>query len=279
MLGIHVPPRAAWLRVLVAEQARVAHHLLWLAATAEHLGLDAGAAFSARESILDSLEQYSGARMHPMVARIGGLRADVDQAWVDGSVEGLQCARAAGSELACALTAETHGIAKLPLAAAWAYSASGPVARASGLGLDLRLDRPDEVYGELAEVGALTRVMRLDGDAAARFDVLAEEIRVSSDCVEVAAARLATIGGPVDVQLPKVVRVPEGHGYCAGENPSGVNGWYLVSRGGATPYRLKLRTASFNNAQALPEALAGLALEDLPVAFMSFLLVAGDVDK
>ncbi len=79
--------------------------------------------------------------------------------------------------------------------------------------------------------------------------------------------------------LPKVLRVPEGRGYGSTENPSGINGWYLVSRGEPTPYRLKLRTASFNNAQTLPFALAGADLADLPLAVMTYLLVAGDIDK
>jgi len=81
------------------------------------------------------------------------------------------------------------------------------------------------------------------------------------------------------VQLPKSIRVPEGHGYLVTENPGGANGWYLVSRGGPTPYRLHLRTASFNNAQAASIALVGTRWVDVPLAVMSMFLIAGDTDK
>ena len=83
----------------------------------------------------------------------------------------------------------------------------------------------------------------------------------------------------MDVRLPKVVRVPEGSTYTWTENPTGINGYLLVSRNDRTPWRLKLRSAGFGNAAALGAALEGTAMTDLPAAIASFLLVCGDVDR
>ena len=85
--------------------------------------------------------------------------------------------------------------------------------------------------------------------------------------------------GPVNVRLQNVVRTPHGETYAWTENPLGINGYYLVSRGDRTPWRLKLRSASFNNVQALAAALPGTHLRDLTTALASFFYVIGDVDK
>ena len=86
-------------------------------------------------------------------------------------------------------------------------------------------------------------------------------------------------GGPVNVRLPKNLKAPEGHTYCWTENPLGINGYYLVSRGEKTPYRLKMRTASFGNVAALPHLLAGVRLVDLVAVLASVFYVTGDIDK
>lgn len=291
MLGIEVPERARVLRVLVAELSRVAHHLLWLAATAKELGEDAAAAvgFAARETVLGALESYSGARMHLMVIRVGGLRADASPEWLarlPAVLSEIDSAVTALTDAFEALADRTRGVAVLATAQAADFAASGPVARASGQPLDLRFDRiagvddADEVYQRLIDGGVLRRATASAGDAKARFEILLAQARSSRAAVAATADWLAELApGPVDVPLPKVLRVPEGHGYGATENPTGINGWYLVSRGGPVPYRLKLRTASFNNAQSLSVALPGTAVDDLPVALFSYLLVAGDIDK
>jgi len=85
--------------------------------------------------------------------------------------------------------------------------------------------------------------------------------------------------GEIDTRLPRTIRLPEGEYYGAGETGSGINGWWIVSTGDVVPWRMKMRTASFNNAAALGACLPGTRAADLPVALMSFLLVAGDMDK
>jgi NADH-quinone oxidoreductase subunit D len=285
MLGIEVPARAVALRVLVAELCRIGHHLLWLSTTLAELGHTEAAAVgnTAREGVLTLLQRFSGARMHLMAVTVGGLRADADQVWLRDVVTTMPGLTAPLDVLTAALDRArpvTNGVGALPTTVASEFAASGPVARAAGIPLDLRIDQPTAGYRRLIDAGVLRRVVRSDGDAATRLEVLAEETRVSADCVRFSAEELLhQPPGPVGVTLPKVLRVPEGRGYVGTENPSGINGWYLVSRGEPTPYRLKLRTASFNNAQTLPFALAGADLADLPLAVMTYLLVAGDIDK
>src|SRR5262249_42819463 len=141
----------------------------------------------------------------------------------------------------------TVGIGVLPRSAVAGYGVSGPVARASGLDLDLRRDEPYLAYGSLS----VPVVTRTAGDCHARFECLLEQVYVSLDLASTCLSRVDRISGPVNVRLPKVVRAPEGHTYAWTENPLGINGYYLVSRGEKTPWRLKLRTASYANVQAL----------------------------
>ena len=124
-----------------------------------------------------------------------------------------------------------------------AYGVSGPIARASGVDIDLRRDEPYLAYGELGDVVRVAT--RTAGDSYARFEVLVEQAKISLDIADACIARIADLpAGPVNVRLPKIVKAPEGSTYVWTENPLGLNGYYLVSRGEKTPWRLKLRTAS-----------------------------------
>lgn len=281
-LGIAVPARAQWLRVLLAEYTRITHHLLWLAATLEQLGSPAAhVGHTARERLLELLEDYCGARMHLMVARIGGLRTDASADWLTAIAAAVSTAREAAAELDRALLAAADGLAGVAVLAsedAAAYAVTGPVARAAGHPRDLRLTE-DGVYAQLRGDGTLRACGADGGDALARLRLLVDEVAVSADCVLACAQRLAEVDGPVQVPLPRSIRVPEGHSYHAGENPSGINGWYLVSKGAPTPYRLKVRSSSFGNAASLATSLPGTRMADLPIALMSYLLVAGDTDR
>lgn len=302
-LGIEVPVRARWLRTLLMEYTRIAHHLLWLSATlaalereqqrlrlggpestTELIRTATAAGRRTRRGILDVVESYTGARMHQMVTAIGGLRVDYDLEWLDEVSDTLAAATSAAELLREVYTLDPHqlaGLAPVPASAARDYGASGPVARASGAGFDLRLDRADGCYGSLAEAGALRRVVADAGDAQARFLVLADQVDVSANCVRECIARLGKCDpkAAINVPLPRSIRLPEGVGYAETENPGGINGWYLESQGGTHPHRLKLRTASFNNAQTLGVALPGTPIAHLPAALFSFFLVAGDIDK
>jgi NADH-quinone oxidoreductase subunit D len=145
----------------------------------------------------------------------------------------------------------------------------------------LRRDEPYLAYAELFRPGGTGRVVtRIDGDSYARFSVLSEQVLVSLDLVDACVAQLRSLPkGPINVKLPKVLKVPEGHTYCWTENPLGINGYYLVSRGEKTPWRLKLRSASFNNIAVLPELLAGRLIADMVAILGSMFFVVGDIDK
>jgi NADH-quinone oxidoreductase subunit D len=216
-----------------------------------------------------------------MFCQVGGVRADVSDEWVS------RVSRAAAAwstpepgaaldspDLAAVLGSSYAGVAVLSPAQALGFGASGPVARASGVDLDLRRDDPYLPYPAF-EVPSAS-----EGDARARIRMLVDELAPSIGLVAWAAGQLTgSTGAPVDVRLPKVVRVPEGSTYTWTENPTGINGYLLVSRNDRTPWRLKLRSAGFGNAAAMGAALEGTSVTDLPAAIASFLIVCGDVDR
>jgi NADH-quinone oxidoreductase subunit D len=123
-------------------------------------------------------------------------------------------------------------------------------------------------------------VTRTEGDCLARFECLLDQVGGALELADACASRLAALPpGPVSARLPKVFRVPEGHAYAWTESPLGINGYYLVSRGGKTPWRLKLRSASFSNVQVLSELLPGSRVSDLPAILGSMFFIVGDIDR
>jgi NADH-quinone oxidoreductase subunit D len=174
--------------------------------------------------------------------------------------------------------ARTTGVGVLAPDIISQYGVSGPAARASGVALDLRTDDPYLGYAELAPLLAPAPV-RPAGDAWTRFAVMRHDVCTSIALVRAAVDRLETLHGPVSVRLPKIVKLPEGQAYLATEAPLGIAGVHLVSRGDKTPWRLKLRTASFNNVSALESLLVGVAVEHLEVTLASMGYVVGDIDK
>ena len=177
--------------------------------------------------------------------------------------------------------ARTHGVGALSPEAVVAYGVSGPIARASGLDVDLRRDAPYLAYAELFGPGGPGRVVtRTAGDCLARLEVLLEQTHVALDLAQACLEMLRTLPpGPINVKLPKVLKVPEGELYTATENPLGFNGYFLVSRGEKTPWRLKLRSASFSNVQVLSQMLPGCLISDMVSILGSMFFVVGDVDK
>lgn len=269
MLGMSVPDRAVWLRTLLAELNRVLNAMAFLGASQ----LDRQVGFREREALQEVMEEATGGRMHYMFNRVGGLAADVPAGWASRVAAALDGVRAVLPALADAVDAVPRGVGVLAPAVALSHGVSGPVARASGVDLDLRRDEPYLAYGSL-DVPVVTRT---SGDAHARFSCVVEQVGVSLDLAQACLDRLP--GGPIALRLPKTVKAPEGSTYAWTENPLGIQGYYLVSRGDRVPWRLAMRTASFNNVSALGKALPGTRVTDLVTVLASFFFVIGDIDK
>ncbi len=283
LMGIEVPERATWLRTALAELNRVLNHLMFLGSYPLEIGAITPVfyAFRERETIQAVLEEASGGRMHYMYNRVGGLKEEVPAGWTTRARAAIDQVRRRMPDLDNLIRrneiflARTVGVGVLSAADAAAYGASGPVARASGLDFDLRRDEPYLAYGALT----VPVVTRTTGDCHARFEVLLDQVYASLDLAQTCLDEVDKLTGPVNVRLPKVVKAPEGHTYAWTENPLGINGYYLVSRGEKTPWRLKLRTASYSNVQALSKLLPGTLVPDLIAILGSMFFVVGDVDK
>jgi NADH-quinone oxidoreductase subunit D len=284
LLGLEVPARAVWARTLMAELNRVLNHLMFLGSYPIELGAITPIfyAFRERETLQAVMEEATGGRMHFMFNRVGGLKEELPAGWLGRVRRAVADVRHGAKDIENLIRgneifhARTRGVGVLPAATAAAYGVSGPIARASGLDVDLRRDEPYLAYGEL-DVPVVTRTA---GDCLSRFECLLDQVWVSLDLAETCADRLASLPpGPINVRTPKVLKAPEGHTYAWTENPLGINGYYLVSRGEKTPWRMKLRSASFNNVQVLPELMHGALLADLIAILGSMFFVVGDIDK
>ena len=311
LAGIEVPPRAVWARTMLAELNRALSHLAFLSAYPPEIAAEPGAgeqgeaepgrtggaeasgdgtvaagaqaAFRAREAIQSVMEEISGGRMHYMFNRVGGLKEEIPAGWLDRACHAIDDVRAAlpviGSPVAHdRFRARTGGVGVLTPAQVRQYGLSGPVARACGVDFDLRRDEPYLAYAELA--GVLRVPTGTAGDCLARFECLRDQLAVSLDLAQECAVRLSRLPqGPLSARLPKVFKVPEGHAYAWTEGPLGLSGYYLVSRGGKAPWRLKLRSASFSNMAVLPEVLPGHRVADLAPILGSLFFIVGDMDR
>jgi len=318
LAGIEVPPRGVWARTLLAELNRVLSHLAFLgsyppelaggaageAGAAGQAGADgagtaaeaeaeaaaagaaeaAGAAGRARELLQSIMEEISGGRMHYMFNRVGGLKEELPEGWLGRVGAAAAEVRADLPRIGAIVRdserfrSRTRDVGVLTGEQVRQFGVSGPAARASGVDFDLRRDEPYLAYGELA--GTLRVVVRGDGDCLARFECLLDQVAASLDLVDACASRLASLPpGPLSARIPKVLKIPEGHTYAWTEGPLGLNGYYLVSRGGKTPWRLKVRSASFSNVQVLGELLPGHRVADLSPILGSMFFVVGDMDR
>jgi len=275
-MGITPPARATWIRMLLAELTRMSAHLAFLAGS-----VDAGTTLQcrdARERIAQWMEDVTGNRVHPMYARIGGVAHDLPP----GALESAQaiatdCLVILPRAREAILVAGLGGLATLTEEDALGFGASGPVGHASGLSNDVRFTTPYLYYSDLNTFPANAPQA---GDAESRFLQLIGEIELSIQILQESIPHVQAIHGePVNVVLPKVVKAPEGTNYSWSEGPTGINGWFLVSAGQKTPWRLKLRAASFNNLQAIAHALTGTPLAQLAEAVKSSFIVIGDVDR
>lgn len=281
MMELEVPERAQWIRTLMCEWNRIMNHLMFVGS----FGLELGAltpvfyAFREREEIQHLMESATGGRLHFTYCRVGGLKEDLPLGFLKASEQLVPLIRQRTQEYRDLLLdneifrARTKGVGPLPPDVALDYGVSGSTLHATGVAEDARVTEPYAKYGEV-DVRVPTGE---NGDSYDRFRVLLDRIDASLDIVEQCLANMPA--GPVNVKLPKQVKAPEGAVYVRTENPLGQGGYYLVSDGKKYPWRLKMRTPSFNNISMLPYLLEGELLANMIAILGSVYFVVGDIDR
>ena len=306
LLGLEIPPRAQWLRVMLNELTRINSHLVWLGTHA----MDIGAmtvflyCFRERENVLRLFEAVSGQRMMTSYFRIGGVAIDPPLDFF-ARVKGFNDTFPEHiDEYEGLLTQNPIFVNRLKDVAyiseedALALCATGPTLRASGVDVDLRRDAPYSGYENFKFNVPISTV----GDVYARYLVRVQELRESQKIVAQALEGIPE--GSVKADAPKVVlpdrekmktqmealiyhfkivtegfTVPEGEVYQAIESPRGEMGYYVVSDGTAKPYRVHMRSPSFANLQSLPKMCEGRLIADVVAAIGSIDIVLGDCDR
>ena len=282
LMGLAVPERAEYIRVILCELNRIASHLLYIGT----MGLDAGAmtpvmfSFRGRERVQALFEAVSGARMMHNYFRIGGLKEDVPDNFRQLVADLMPLLRDDVEQSDRILTFNEIFLSRLkdisPLSAdeAIALGLTGPLLRACGYEYDVRKAQPYSIYDRFdfdIPVG-------LDGDCWDRHWVRVQEMYQSLRIVEQAMSQLPD--GPVVSPLGRrLIRPPAGESYVRAENPRGEIGVYLVSDGSDKPYRLKVRPPSFCNLSALRRLLRDTWLADSVVVLGSLDIVLGEVDR
>lgn len=281
MMEIEVPERAQYLRVIMLEMNRILNHLMFFASFGAELGAITPTfyAFREREDIQLALEMATGGRMHFGFFRPGGLKEDVPRGFIKQALMGVRQVMArlnqyedllVGNEI---FKQRTVNIGILEKEIAYNYGVSGPIARGSDIAFDVRKDEPYLVYDRFDfDVHSAP-----NGDCFDRFWVLVHEVVESAKIVEQAIEDLPA--GPIMGKVPRVIQPPEGEVYVRTENPLGELGMYLISDGDRRPYRLKIRTPSYNNVSALPHVLKGTLVADMIAILGSFFFVLGDIDR
>jgi len=307
LAGIEVPERVKWIRVLIAELQRIASHLVWLGTH----GMEIGAVtvllycFRERELLLNINEMLAGFRLFPSYLRIGGLREDLPIGFHDAVREFLDRFPVKLGEYEDLLTRNqiwqmrTRGVGVLSREEAVAAGTVGPIARASGVGYDVRRAFPYLGY-ETFDFDVPTRT---EGDCYARYQVRIEEMRQSVLIARQALERITPTGEwavddpritppPKDrvyTEMEALIQhfliysqgftVPAGDAYVPIEGPRGEHGFYVVSDGTNRPWRVKSRPPGFLACQALPKLIIGGLIADIIAVIGSADVVMGDVDR
>ena len=283
LMGIEVPERGQYLRVIAAELQRIASHLVatgFFLQDLGALGTPLMYCFRERERVLDLFEILCGARVTVSYMRPGGVFADTPADFWPRLAEFLRDMPGYIGELEQLLVeneillVRTREVGILPLERAIECSVSGPMLRGSGLGWDWRKADPYDAYDRVefdVPVGS-------NGDNLDRFWVRMQEMRESLRIIEQCAEQIPD--GPVRPKLPLVLRPPAGaEAYGRVESPKGELAFYLVSDGGIAPYRCKIRSPSLLNLTVVRDLLVGWKLADMIVSLGSVDLNMGEVDR
>lgn len=310
LAGLQVPPRCAAIRVLVAELARISSHLLGFGSFA----MDTGAwtpflyQFTEREKLYTLFEELTGARFTTSYTRIGGLARDIPEGWLQRVSDFCDQFLPRLEEMLAMLTRNkifldrTVGIAAISKEDALAYGLTGPNLRGSGIGFDLRKDKPYSGYEQYefdVPVGTT-------GDCYDRYLCRGEEIRQSVRIVrqviktmpdgpwyaadtDEARRIFAPPKAKVLTKMEELInnfmivtagpQIPPGEAYFEAENPKGALGFYVVSKGGGVPWRMKIRSPSFCTLSILPKICKGVMMTDLVSILGSLDFVMGECDR
>ncbi|MCP4444269.1 MAG: NADH-quinone oxidoreductase subunit D [Myxococcales bacterium] len=282
ILGIEVSERAVYIRVIANELNRISSHLLWFGTFL----LDLGGitpflySFDDREEILDILDQVTGSRLTYCYGRFGGVTMDVDEDFLARTTAFLARIRerlGMYDDLVAKnviLRERCINVGVISTEMAKSYGVTGPSLRASGVVYDVRRAEP---YGGYEKFDFDVPVLH-EGDTMARFHIRISEIEESCKIIEQAIKGIPE-GAILPKKMPKRFKIPEGEYYFAVESARGHFGMYIVGDGTDVPAKLKLRTPSFSNLSAMPEALAGTMLADTIAIVGSIDVVMPEIDR
>jgi NADH-quinone oxidoreductase subunit D len=306
LLGVEVPERAVWIRMLMTELNRISSHLLFMATN----GMDIGAismmlyGWREREEVLRFLEMATGLRMNHNYIRPGGVAADLPDGWRDEVMRLVDMIPPRLDQYDTLLTGQPiwrerlQGVGVIDTASAIALGTTGPILRATGYAWDLRRDMPYLAYDEVD----FDVIVGTYGDCFDRYAIRLNEIRESLRIVTQIVEKMPS--GDWRVQDKKVTppprarldesmealihhfkiftegfKVPEGEAYCAVESPRGELGCYIVSDGSSHPYRMHIRGPSFVNLQTLPHLMHDGLIADGVAVISSVDPILGEVDR
>jgi NADH-quinone oxidoreductase subunit D len=281
LMGLEVPERGQYLRVILLELNRIASHLVFVATFANDLGATTAFlyGFREREAIMDMFEMWTGARLTQSWIRIGGVASDIPDGFAGHAEKFCNMLPARLGEYDRLLPgnrifqARTDGVGILDREVGIDYGCSGPILRGSGEPYDIRRAEPYEVYDRLD----FDVVTDDSSDCMGRYRVRIEEMRQSVRIIEQCLAQLP--GGAAQASVPRVVRPQAGEACGRVESPRGDFGCYVVSAGGTQPVRVRLRAPSFYHMAALPEMLRGWKIGDVVAILGSLDIVLGEIDR
>jgi NADH-quinone oxidoreductase subunit C/D len=306
LLGVTVPPRAEYVRTIVAEMQRNSGHLFWLGTQA----LDIGAmtvffyTFREREILIELFEKLCGARLTYSYYSIGGVSNDLTPEIIGALRAFLKTFPEKITEYNTLLEtnriwlARTKDVAVISADDAVAYSLTGPTLRGSGVNYDVRKAEPYAAYADVD----FDVPLGTNGDTYDRYFIRIEEIRQSARIISQCLDRLPD--GPVSIDVPGItfpskdrvmvdmeslihhfkmacegIKPPKGEVYCATEVPKGELGFYINSDGGNHPYRLKIRSPSYVHLGAFDYMARGYLIADIVTIFGTYDVVMGECDR
>ncbi len=306
LLGLELPPRAVWIRMLLCELNRLTSHFLFLATNGMDLGSSSMMIYGwrEREEGLRILEMITGLRMNHNFVRVGGTAADLPDGWQERLSTYLESIPARLEEYEVLMTNQPiwrdrlQGVGSISTEEALALGATGPILRSTGYAWDLRREMPYLAYDEVD----FDVIVGTYGDCFDRYAIRLNEIRESMkilwQCIENMPAgdyrmQDKKVTPPprarIDESMEALIhhfkiftegfKVPEGEAYVAIESPRGELGCYLVSDGSAKPYRMHIRGPSFVNLQVLPHLMHGGLLADAVAIISSVDPIMGEVDR